>query len=194
VIAQDWLHLDAERGLSSFDQRHLLNLQAQYTSGLGLGGGSLLGGWKGALLKEWTITSQITAGSGLPLSPVFPSAVVGTGVTGPVRPNYTGADLYAGPTGLALNPAAYIAPVAGQWGNAGRNSIIGPSQFSWNASLGRTFRASDRISLDLRVDAINVLNHVVYTAWNTTVNNVQFGLPTGANAMRSLQTTLRMRF
>jgi hypothetical protein len=194
VIAQDWLHLDAERGLSSFDQRHLLNLQAQYTSGLGLGGGTLLGGWKGALLKEWTITSQIIAGSGLPLSPVFPSAVVGTGVTGPVRPNYTGADLYAGPPGLALNPAAYVAPAAGQWGNAGRNSIIGPSQFSWNASLGRTFRASDRISLDLRVDAANVLNHVVYTAWNTTVNNVQFGLPTGANAMRSLQTTLRMRF
>jgi hypothetical protein len=124
----------------------------------------------------------------------YPAAVVGTGVTGPVRPDYTGASLYAAPHGLSLNPAAYVAPAAGQWGNAGRNSITGPSQFSWNASLGRTFRTSDRISLDLRVDAVNVLNHVVFTAWNTTVNNVQFGLPTGANAMRSLQTTLRMRF
>ncbi|MBV8841392.1 MAG: TonB-dependent receptor [Bryobacterales bacterium] len=194
VIAQDWLNLDAERGLSNFDQRHLLNLQAQYTSGLGLGGGTLLGGWKGALLKEWTVTSQIIVGTGLPLSPVYPSAVVGTGVTGPVRPNYTGAPLYEAPAGLALNPAAYVAPAPGQWGNAGRNSITGPNQFSWNASLGRTFRASDRISLDLRVDAVNVLNHVTFTAWNTTVNNVQFGLPVGANAMRSLQTTLRMRF
>ena len=194
VIAQDWLNLAGERGLSSFDQRHLVTLQAQYTSGLGLGGGTLLGGWKGALLKEWTLTSQINAGSGLPLSPVYPSPVRGTGVTGPVRPNYTGADLYAAPSGLALNPAAYVAPAPGQWGNAARNSITGPSQFSWNASLGRTFRASDRISLDLRVDGVNVLNHVVYTAWNTTVNNVQFGLPTGANGMRTLQTTLRMRF
>jgi hypothetical protein len=194
VVAQNWLDLSAERGLSNFDQRHLVTLQAQYTSGLGLGGGTLLGGWKGALLKEWTLTSQVNAGTGLPLSPVYPAAVTGTGVTGPVRPDYTGAALYSAPQGLYLNPAAFVAPATGQWGNAGRNTITGPNQFSWNASIGRTFRASDRISLDLRVDAVNVLNHVTYTAWNTTVNNVQFGLPTGANAMRSLQTTLRMRF
>jgi hypothetical protein len=35
VIAQDWLNLRAERSLSSFDQRHLLNMQLQYTSGEG---------------------------------------------------------------------------------------------------------------------------------------------------------------
>jgi hypothetical protein len=32
AIAQDWLDLRAERSLSSFDQRHLLSVQAQYTS------------------------------------------------------------------------------------------------------------------------------------------------------------------
>ena len=37
-IAQDWLDLKAERSLSSFDQRHLLSLQAQYTTGQGLEG------------------------------------------------------------------------------------------------------------------------------------------------------------
>ena len=39
VIAQNWLDLSAERGLSNFDQRHLLNLQMQYTTGQGIGGG-----------------------------------------------------------------------------------------------------------------------------------------------------------
>src|SRR5262249_43920710 len=34
VIAQDWLDLGGERGLSSFDQRHLVNLQMQYTTGM----------------------------------------------------------------------------------------------------------------------------------------------------------------
>ena len=195
LIAQNWLDLRAERGLSNFDQRHLLSLQAQYTSGLGIGGGTLLSGWRGALLKEWTVSSQITSGSGLPLSPSDPAAAVrGTGVTGPVRPDYTGAPVYAAPAGLFLNPAAYVAPALGQWGNAGRNSVTGPSQFSLNASLGRTFRMSDRITLDLRVDAANALNHVSFTAWNTNVTNAQFGLPTGANSMRSVQTTLRMRF
>ena len=54
VVAQNWLDLNAERGLSTFDQRNLLNTQIQYTTGVGLGGGALLGGWRGKLLKRWT--------------------------------------------------------------------------------------------------------------------------------------------
>src|SRR5699024_4495154 len=125
VIAQDGLNLSAERGLSSFDQRHVVSFQAQYTSGAGIGGGALLSGWRGTLLKEWMVTSQINAGTGPPLTPTYSSAVRGTGVTGPIRANYTGADAYAAPAGLYLNPAAYTVPLAGQWGNAGRNSITG---------------------------------------------------------------------
>ena len=36
TIAQNWLNLNAERGLSAFDQRHLLNAQLQYTTGMGM--------------------------------------------------------------------------------------------------------------------------------------------------------------
>ncbi|MGH9522042.1 MAG: hypothetical protein ACRD3E_05890, partial [Terriglobales bacterium] len=86
------------------------------------------------------------------------------------------------------------APAAGQWGNAGRNSIRGPMEFLMNGSLARTFRVGDRYNLDLRFDATNLLNHVTYTGWNTTINSATFGLPVAANAMRSMQTTLRLRF
>src|SRR5262249_39415302 len=65
-IAQNWLNLRAERAPSSFDQRHQLSVQGQYTTGVGLRGGALLGGWKGVLMKEWTMASQLTIGSGLP--------------------------------------------------------------------------------------------------------------------------------
>ncbi len=194
AIAQNWRDLSAERGLSTFDQRHLLSLQLQYTSGMGTGGGTLLTGRRGALIKEWTLATQITAGSGLPETPVYLVPVQGTGVTGTIRPNYTGAPLYAAQPGFFLNPAAYTAPLPGQWGNAGRDTITGPAQLTLNASLGRTFRVSDRFTLDLRVDATNALNHVSFTNWNTIVNSTQFGLPAAANAMRSLQTTLRLRF
>jgi hypothetical protein len=194
AIAQNWLDLRAERGLSSFDQRHLLTAQVQYTTGMGLGGGALLSGWKGALFKQWTLATEITAGSGLPQTPVYLAPVAGTGVTGTLRPDYTGAALYAAPAGLYLNPAAYAAPQPGQWGDAGRNSITGPAQFALNASLARGFRLNDRLNLDFRVDASNALNHVGFTAWNTTVNSAQFGLPAAANAMRTIQTTWRMRF
>ena len=95
---------------------------------------------------------------------------------------------------MFLNPAAYAPPEPGQWGNAGRDSITGPVQFSLNASMGRTFRLNDRLNLDLRVDSTNALNHVTYPSWNTTITSAQFGLPMTANAMRTLQTTLRVRF
>jgi hypothetical protein len=198
VVAQNWLDLRGERGLSTFDQRNLLNAQIQYTTGVGLGGGTLMRGWRGTLLKKWTVTSLIVAGSGLPQTPVFLAAVTGTGVTGSIRPKLTGAPIYAAPAGFHLNAAAYTAPAAGEWGDAGRNSIRGPSQFTFNASLQRSFRLKDRYNLDLRVDSTNLLNHVVFTNWNATLNpslsNPLFGLPTAANAMRSLQTTLRLRF
>jgi len=194
VIAQNWLDLSAERALSPFDQRHLLTFQMQYSTGMGLGGGTLLTGWKAAAFKEWTIATQITAGSGLPLTPTYFVPVKGTGVTGSIRPDYTGADVYDATAGLHLNPLAYVAPASGEWGNAGRDSITGPGQFSLNASLARTFRFNDRFNLDLRVDATNALNHVVFPSWGTVVGSQQFGLPSTANAMRNVQTTLRLRF
>lgn len=194
VIAQDWLNLRGERGLSNFDQRHLLNLMGQYSTGTGIAGGTLMSGWRGGLFKDWTVTTNVTAGSGLPLTPIYVAAVRGTGVTGSIRPSYTGLPLYDAPAGLFLDPAAVTAPAAGQWGNAGRHSIIGPSQFTLNASLMRTFRIHDRINADLRFDATNALNHVTYPAWNTIVTSSQFGLPVAANAMRVMQVTTRVRF
>ena len=203
-IAQDWRNLRAERSLSSFDQRHLLNLQAQYTTGQGLEGGTLLGGWRGRLLKEWTLLTQLNVGSGLPETPILAAAVPGTGYLGPLRPSLTGSPINGGPNGAHLNAAAFSAPAAGAWGTAGRNSITRPGTFSLDGAMQRTFRPSKRFYLDARIDATNLLNHPVFSAWNatvpasssqnTTVENTQFGQPQSPNAMRSLQATMRVRF
>ena len=193
-IAQNWLNLAAERSLSSFDQRHLLNVQAQYTTGQGLEGGTLLSGLPGRLLKEWTLLTQITVGTGLPETPTYLAAVPGTGFTGSIRPSLTDAPIYVSSPGLHLNAAAYKAPSAGQWGTAGRDSISGPGQFSLDSSLERTFHPTTKFNLVARVDATNVLNHAVFTNWITTVNSTQFGAPASVSPMRSLQTTIRLRF
>ena len=72
LVAQNWLDLSAERGLSTFDQRHLVNATIQYTTGMGMAGGTLLSGWRGALFKEWTVhVRPSSAGTGLPLTPVI---------------------------------------------------------------------------------------------------------------------------
>jgi hypothetical protein len=93
-----------------------------------------------------------------------------------------------------LNPLAFSLPAPGEWGDAARNSITGPTQFSLNASVQRGFRLTERVSMDLRVTAMNVLNHVTYAAWNTTINSAQFGAPTRANSMRTIQPSVVVRF
>ncbi len=194
VIAQDWLALDDERAPSAFDQRHLVTAQFQYTTGVGVSGGALIDGLKGSLFKGWTLSSQLTLGSGMPLTPVYLNSVSGTGITGTIRADLTGASTDDIADGFYLNPAAYAAPVDGRWGRAGRNSIVGPTQFLLNAGLSRTFLLGDRLNLDWRIDASNVLNYVTYAGVNTIVDSPQFGLPNRANQMRKLQTSLRMRF
>jgi trimeric autotransporter adhesin len=192
--AQNWLDLSGDRGLSPFDQRHQVTVTGQYTSGMGMRGGTLLSGWRGVLFKEWTVNGTLIVGTGLPLTPNYLATVPGTGFTG-FRGDYTGAPIYDAPSGLFLNPAAFTGPASGQWGTAGRDSITGPSQFSLNASLGRVFRLSDRLNLEIRVDSTNALNHVTFGSWVTTINSPQFGAPpSSANAMRSMLTTVRLRF
>jgi outer membrane receptor protein involved in Fe transport len=193
AFAQNWLDLDAERGPSSFDQRHLMTVQFQYTTGVGVAGGALVDGWQGSLLKGWTITSQLTAGSALPVTPYYLTTTPGTGFTGAIRASLTGATTDA-PPGYYLNPAAYRAPAAGEWGNAGRNSARGAPQFDLNAGIARTFPMGNRLNLDWRIDATNVLNRVTYSSVNALVGSPQFGLPSGTNQMRRVQSSLRMRF
>jgi trimeric autotransporter adhesin len=194
AVAQNWLDPRAERSLSAFDQRQLLNVQAQYTSGQGLGGGTLLGGWRGRALKEWTVLSTFTLGSGLPETPLYPAAVPGTGFTNIIRPDLTGASIYNSGGLSHLNAAAFAAPTAGQWGTAGRNSIIGPDQLTLNSSLARIFRPHGKLYLDFAVTATNTLNHAAFSSWNNLVNSTQFGLPVAPGAMRGLQTSVHLRF
>jgi len=191
-IAQDWLDPGAERAPSSFDQRHLATMQVQYTSGVGVSGGTLFEGFLGSLVKGWTVTGQLTAGSGLPLTPVYLTSVPGTGVTGTIRADAL--NTAASPAGdFYANPAAFAAPI-GHWGTAGRNSIRGPAQFALNASVGRSFLWGERFTVDWRIDATNALNVVTYTGVNTIVGSPEFGLPIQANAMRKLQSSVRVRF
>jgi hypothetical protein len=192
--AQNWLDLKAERALSNFDQRHVLQIETQYTSSAGGFKTILMNGWAAALLKAWTFSGNIMIGSGAPLTPMYSAVVPGTGITGIIRPNRTSASIYSAPTGLFLNPAAFSPPEPGAWGNAGRNSIAGPRQFTMDASLGRAFRVRDRYNIEFRIVSSNILNHVTYPSWNTVINSSQFGLPNLANPMRTFQANMRVSF
>jgi hypothetical protein len=193
-IAQNWLNLSGERGPSTFDQRNLMTFTMQYTTGEGMRGGALLNGWRATAFKDWTIMTSLTLGSGLPETPVYQTNVTGIGVPAIIRPDYTGAPVKEAPEGRFLNAAAFAAPVSGQWGNAGRDSITGPAQFGLNFSFNRVFRLGNRINAQWETDITNVLNKVTFPNWNANITSPLFGLPNTANQMRTLQSSFRLRF
>jgi len=63
-----------------------------------------------------------------------------------------------------------------------------------NGSLGRTFRVTERKSIDVRFDATNALNHQTFRSFSTTIGSNNLGLLASPIAMRSLTATLRFRF
>ena len=107
-VAQNWLDLAAERGLSSFDARHNLTLQFQYSTGMGRSGGTLVNGWKGALMKDWTVGGNVSLRSGNPFTATVGgnrSQVSGTAVSNTLRANATG--LSVEEAGSLFNTAAF---------------------------------------------------------------------------------------
>jgi hypothetical protein len=195
-IAQDWQDLVAERATSTLMGKGYINGNWQYSTGQGKAGGTLVKGWRGALIKDWTITNTLSWRAGSPLTATVAGATAGgTGITGTLRADATGQNIAApAGSGEPFNLAAFAVPAPGHWGTAGRNTIIGPSVWSLNASFGRVFRLGDRRSVDLRFDATNFLNHVVISGWSTAVNAYNYGLPTGTQAMRDMTANLRFRF
>ena len=81
------------------------------------------------------------------------------------------------------------------WLTAGSSAVeIKGLSFRYNGGLSRTFRVTERKSIDLRFDAQNALNHVTFRSFNTTIGSNNLGLLSNPSNMRSLTATLRFRF
>jgi hypothetical protein len=197
TVAQNWLDLAAERGLSSFDRRHVFNMSWVYTSPFGNPNSRFASsGWAGRLLRNWSLSGGITAETGTPLTARVLGNTVSlaqTGGVGSLRADSTGQAVDSG-SGF-FNPAAFVVPPSGQFGNAGRNTIPGPSSVTVNAAFGRSFQFGDtRRRLEFRAEANNIFNQVNYTGFSTVVNASNYGLPVSAAGMRSLDAVMRFRF
>jgi outer membrane receptor protein involved in Fe transport len=198
IVVQDDNNLAAERGRSTFDRRHTLTFSSMLYSPFGERGYFLR--QKNAVsraLRDWTITTNITANSGSAFTARVSGTAAdpgGTGATGSARASATGLPLYAG-TGY-FNTAAFMVPITGTFGTAGRNTIDGPGIFMLNASVGRSFNVGGdpRRGFEIRLSADNALNHVNITGIGTVVNSTNYGLATQAGDMRSVQLNLRFRF
>jgi trimeric autotransporter adhesin len=188
VVAQNAFDLSAERGLSSFDRRHVLNLNYVLSTP------TQASWWK----RNWTLSGSALLESGTPLTAQIlgnQSNVAGTGVVGSGRAEATGLPVTDG-SGY-FNLAAFTYPPTGELGDAGRNTIPGPWSWSLNTAFGRYFTIGgegSRKRLELRLETNNTLNHVNITNVNTVFGSALYGLPTSAGAMRTADINIRFRF
>jgi hypothetical protein len=196
-VVQNIDDLAAERGLSSTDQRHRLSVTSLLSSPVGVHGLWRNGGWKTKLLTGWMLQPTFSAASGRPSTAML-GGNLGTSKTSGVKTSFraeaTGASILGGNYPY-FNEAAFTTPPAGQYGNAGVDTIPGLPSFSLNGTLNRSWRFGEsRKNLQLRLSANNALNHVQITGFGTTVGTSTFGLPTAASGTRTVTLLLRFSF
>ncbi len=198
-VAQNAFDLAAERGLSSFDQRHQFTADYLWELPFGherrwLTGNSRLR----SILGDWNWSGDWTIASGLPFTPRILGnfADVRRGTNGTIR-----ADIVPGqPVSLPdasvaewFNTAAFVAP-SGAFGNARRNSIEGPGQRLFDMAFTKIFPISESRFLELRAQFSNVFNTPQFSTIDTIVNSPTYGRVISVGAMRSLQLSARFRF
>lgn len=206
VVAQNPFDISADRGLSSFNQTHRFTGNWIYDLPMGEGRRFLTQGPISHVLGGWQWSGDFTIASGLYFTPrVLGAALdISRGVSGSLRANVvTGQTIgMSNPTTAEwFNTAAFCAPGPGCvgptgsiYGDAGRNIIEGPAQFTFDMALNKTITIRETRALELRLQANNIFNTPYFSSINTVVNSLTFGQVTGAGNMRRMTMVARFRF
>jgi hypothetical protein len=156
-LPQNPYSLAAERGLSNYDVRHYLTAYWTWDLPSAPGPKWLAAGW------QWNVITSVASGN--PFSPVISFDRAGAKFqsgTSPERPDLipgrSSSPVLGGPTRY-FDPTAFALPEAGFYGNLGRNTIIGPGLLKVDCSINKTFQLTERLHMELRTEAFNLLNH-----------------------------------
>ncbi len=165
-------------------------------------------------LNGWAIDGRLLARTG------FPITLQGNFVTDPATGNeyYTNVDLVPNqsiylhgnqyPGGRSLNRAAFAFPTGTNPGSAPRNFARGFGESQVNFAARREFLFTERVHLQFRAEAFNILNHPNFGYIDPGLNDATFGqaeqmlnqsLATVASQYqqggpRSMQFSLRLAF
>jgi hypothetical protein len=181
-----------EKGRSDFDQTH--RVVVSYTLDL-----PSRDTWKGAtkaILGGWQLIGIHSFTTGTPFTVHARTDFSNTG--GDARPNVV-LNVPTDPSGGSsrqewFNPAAFTNPVNGQFGNAGRNILSGPSNVGIDLSLFKNIPLRERLHLQFRSEFFNLINHPNFRGLNTTYDSSNPGELTAAGTSRQIQFALKLLF
>lgn len=169
---QNILDVAAERAASSQDLTHHFVGSAVYE--LPFGHGKSFGvHWNGvtnAFLGGWSLSPIVTVDSGFPLNLTVRRNPSNTGGTD--RPNINGDWHLANPTVQEwFNTSVFTKNAPLTYGDAGRNILRGPGLFNLDFSAHKSFRVTERVSAELRLESFNLTNTPALGNPNTQVGN-----------------------
>ena len=160
----------------------------------------MLGGWELSLIG--------TARTGIPVNVTVDrsASAVPDGNTQTQRPNLISGVSLVPAAGSSvsdwMNPAAFVVPANGTFGNAGRNLVRGPGIWQADVSLGRKFRIGERASVEFLASAFNLFNRAQFGLPAADISSAAFGRitttanssVTGSGTPRQFQFMLRLAY
>ncbi len=174
-----------------------------------------LSNWEVAPLIHVTSGSPVTVTAGTDVSLIDvnkdrPDVVPGVPVYLPSHAFHNKSDQadegYLNPAAFQTVPAAAgcanttTCSALGTFGNVGRNSVHGMTQLQFDAEISRKFPVTERVALNLRFEAFNVLNHPNFGNPSAGFSSdgltpaAKFGLISSAGAARVFQGALKITF
>jgi outer membrane receptor protein involved in Fe transport len=151
-------------------------------------------------LTGWSFQGIITWRSGLPLDVTAGRDLTNSGRSAANRPDLVlGIDPYLKDTDALrwLNPDAFDAGTPDRdirYGTLGYNVLRGPSGFTYDAALHKTFAITERQRLNFRFELFNAFNHKVLDNPVTNRSNANFGVIQTASGGRNIQFALKYQF
>ena len=195
-------------GPCNFDIRH--NFNASLVANSSVKGSP----WARRLLSDWQLAPLFHAASGQPLTITsgIDNSLTGLGNDRPVQllSSYTATNhsCPGAPCYQFLNASAFIKNPIGSTGDVGRGALRGPGNVSFDVALSRRFRIGERITLEARGEAFNIVNHANFvgaiqgagtanaaaTTLNTNLSSSAFGKALATFDPRILQLVLKLYF
>jgi len=188
-------NLRYDKGSGALDRRHILSINYVYhlpffknSAGWAK---TMLGGWEvaGTALAE---SGTIAANQGPGLSISYDPIGLGGGYTN--RPDQTGKTRYLKERDKWFDTSTFSAPIPAWlggpnlgFGNARKDTIVGPGRENFTTSLYKTFAIREAASFQLRFESFNTLNHFQPNGLNTSYGGSQFGQITSAWDPRTLE-------
>ena len=167
-------NVNGERGNSAFDIRHSVSVGVTYSLP------TPLGARMKPLFQSWWIDCMFRARSGAPVN-ITSSRVIAPFGQFQLRPDVVpGVPFYVSdptaPGGVRFNRAAFVIPTALRQGMLPRNTLRGFPVSQLDVAIRRQINLTEKVNLQLRVEAFNVFNHPNFADPVGSLDDSQFGL------------------